>query len=579
MDGKAGRMRLAVLWLMVVGTCTSCASPPSAGTTGGNAASSAPVAPAAPKRASIVTFREMDFLPNNSFPGSPDIRHIVNAGLVAVDDRGALRPLLVEAVPTLENGLWKLFPDGRMETTWRLRDGVAWHDGAAFTSEDLLFTAHVGQDRSTGAFGNAAYAVVEGVTAPDPQTVVVTWKQPYVDADQMFSVAFGYPLPRHLLEGPYQQDPASLSQIPYWTQSYVGSGPYRLREYAAGSRIALEAFDRYVPGRPKIDEIDLVYIPDPNTALANLFSGVADLNVGIGIPVDAAVEMRDRWREGSFAFEFSDHRWYVIDPQFMDPTPAIIGDLRFRQALMHAIDRQEMAETLQAGLSPVAHSLMAPNQPDFRDLEQRVTKYAYDPRRAAQMLQDLGYTRGADGWLRDSAGQQLEVEIRGSSDAVQKPMLSVADYWQRVGVASSSFVIPAQRASDWPWRATFPGFTMFTGTNDVSALQALLGSRSRTAENNFEVAGIPNWPRYRNPEMDDLVNRYFRTIPKTERIQLLTGINEHIADQLNLMGLYYFPTPYAISNRLVNIPTNRASKSSIAWNVQEWDIESVGAKR
>jgi peptide/nickel transport system substrate-binding protein len=498
---------------------------------------------------------------------------MVNPGLAVVDDRGAVRPVLAEAVPSLENGLWKLQPDGRMETTWRIRDGARWHDGTAFTSDDLLFTAQVGRDRTTGAFGNAAYSTVEGITARDSQTVVVTWKEPFIDADQMFTIAFGYPLPRHLLEGPYQEDPASLSQLPYWTQGYVGSGPYRLREYAVGTKIALEAFDAFVLGRPKIDEIDLVYIPDPNTALSNLFSGTVDLSVGIGIPIDAALEMRDRWREGNFSFEFSDHRWYVIDPQFIDPSPSIIGDLRFRRALLQAIDRQEMADTLQAGLAPVANTYMAPNQPDYRDLEARVPRYAYDPRLAVQAIQDLGYTRAADGIFRDAANRPLEVEIWASSDAVTKPMLSVADYWQRIGVMSVTSVIPPQRANDWVWRATFPGFTMFTGTHDVSGVQALLGSRSRGPENNFEVSGLPNWPRYKNAEMDSLVNRFYRTIPKAERIEVLTQINQHIAENLNLMGLFYFPTPYAIASRLANIPIGRASKSSIAWNVEEWNVK------
>lgn len=497
---------------------------------------------------------------------------MVNPGLAVVDDRGALRAALAEAVPSLENGLWTLLPDGRMQTTWQLRAGVQWHDGAPLTSDDLLFTAQVGQDRTTGAFGHAAYASVETVTAPDPRTVVVTWRQPYIDADQMFTVTYGYLLPRHVLEAHYQQEPAALSQLTYWTVGYVGSGPFRLREYAVGSRIVLEAFDGFVPGRPRIDEIDLAYFPDPNTALANLISGAADLTVGIGISVDTALEMRDRWREGSFAFEFSDHRWYVVDPQFIDPSPAIIGDLRFRRALMHAIDRQEMTESLQAGLSPVAHSYMAPNQPDYRSIEERVVKYAYDPRRAVQMIEDLGFRRGPDDMFRDPAGRPLEVEIWASNDAVTRAMLAVAGYWQRAGVASVTSVIPPQRATDWVWRATFPGFTMFTGTHDVSGVQALIGSRARGPENNFEVSGLPNWPRYKSAEMDSLVNRYFQAIPKTERLEVLTDINQHIAEQLNLMGLYYFPTPYAIANRLVNIPTGRASKSSIAWNVNQWDV-------
>jgi ABC-type transport system substrate-binding protein len=189
------------LLLVALLTLAACAPPP-ASTPAPAAAPperSAPPIGAAPKRVNVIVFREMDFLPNNSFPGSPDVRHLVNPGLTVLDDQGKQQPLLVEAVPSLENGLWKLLPDGRMETTWRVKSGVRWHDGELLTADDLVFTTQLGQDRSTGAFGHTAYNSVESVSAPDPQTVVVTWKQPYVDADQMFTVAFGYPLPRHLL--------------------------------------------------------------------------------------------------------------------------------------------------------------------------------------------------------------------------------------------------------------------------------------------------------------------------------------------------------------------------------------------
>lgn len=527
-----------------------------------------------PARITVATFRELSFLPYSAIPGSYELRNMVNPGLVVVDDRGTLRPVLAEAVPSLENGLWKLFPDGRMETTWKLKPEVAWHDGAALTSDDLVFTLQVGRDRTTGVFGQTAYSSVEDVVAPDPQTIVVTWRQPYIDADQMFTIWLGWPIPKHILEAPYLQESATLSQVPFWTVNYVGSGPYRLREYEAGLRIGLEAFDKFSLGRPRVDEIDVVYTPDPNTVLANILAGTADLTLGLGLSVDAAIEMRERWREGRFTFEFSDQRWFRLDPQFIDPNPAIITNLQFRRALLHAIDRQEMADTLQAGLAPVAHTFMAPNQPDYAGIEARVMKYPYDPRKAAQMIEELGYRKGADGLIRDASGRPLELDIVGSSDAVTKPMLSVAAYWQRQGIGSTTSIVPPQRATDWVWRATFPGFALFSGTHDLPGLPAFLSRQARTAENNYEVSGLPNWPRYRSAELDGLVNKFFQTIPKVERIEVITQINQHIFENLNTIGLYYFPVPYAIANRMANVPTDRGSRASMSWNAHLWDVRA-----
>lgn len=569
------RTRLATTAFLLVLVVSACARPtPSSTPQGQTGDGSTGAAPQARKHIVIATFREMDFLPNNSFPGSPDVRTLVNPGLSVLDPGGAQQPLLAEAVPSLQNGQWRLMPDGGMEVTWKIRAGARWHDGTALTAEDLLFTTQLGQDREAGAFSHSAFQSIADAVVVDEHTLLVRWKQPYIDADQMFTIAYGYLLPRHVLQPVYEQDKAALTQIPFWTQSFVGTGPYRVQDYVPGTRIVLEAFDEYLPGRPRIDQIDLDYMPDPNTVLANILAGIVDLTIGIGLPVDSALDMRDRWSDGRVSFEYSDRRWYVIDPQFIDPNPAVISDLRFRKALLHGIDRQEMADTLQSGLAPIAHSFMSPNQPEYRVVEDRVPKYEYDARRAAQMLEELGYQKGADGNLVGPGGQKLEFEIWASSAAVAKAMLSVAGYWARLGIGSTTMEIPAQRASDWVWRATFPGFTMFTGTHDLDGLPALYSYRSRLPENSFQVAGIPNWPRYRSAAMDGFLDRYFAAIPREPRLQALTDINVHIAENLNLMGLYYFPTPYAMANRLQNLSTSRASKASIAWNAQAWDARS-----
>src|SRR5438309_881351 len=98
-------------------------------------------------------------------------------------------------------------------------------------------------------------------------------------------------------------------------------------------------------------------------------------------------------------------------PQFVDTRPNVVADARFRKALMHAIDRDEMAETLVYGLGTVAHSFLNPNQPLYQDIEARLVRYDYDPRRAAQLIEAQGYMRGADGVFHDAAGTLLELNI------------------------------------------------------------------------------------------------------------------------------------------------------------------------
>jgi ABC-type transport system substrate-binding protein len=84
---------------------------------------------------------------SGSVPGLDAVEDLVSVGLAIMNDHGRLEPRLGEAVPTLENGLWTLFADGRMQTIWKIRPGAVWHDGTPVTGEDFVLTARIGQDR------------------------------------------------------------------------------------------------------------------------------------------------------------------------------------------------------------------------------------------------------------------------------------------------------------------------------------------------------------------------------------------------------------------------------------------------
>src|SRR5436309_12825199 len=96
----------------------------------------------------------------------------------------------------------------------------------------------------------------------------------------------------------------------------------------------------------------------------------------------------------------------------MDPNPPAVRDVRLRRALAHAMDRQQMVDALQSGVTPVADVWLNPNHPLFRQIEPRIVKYPYDPRRAQQLIEEMGYRKDVDGFYRDSADQRLSVEIR-----------------------------------------------------------------------------------------------------------------------------------------------------------------------
>src|SRR5207302_8838736 len=109
------------------------------------------------------------------------------------------------SVPSVENGQWKLFPDGSMELTWAIRPGAAWHDGTPVTTDDLVFSLQVLRDKDLPIPSQGPIFESMGtVTAPDARTIVVTWGRPYLAADTLFNGA--QILPKHVLEAVYAQN-------------------------------------------------------------------------------------------------------------------------------------------------------------------------------------------------------------------------------------------------------------------------------------------------------------------------------------------------------------------------------------
>jgi peptide/nickel transport system substrate-binding protein len=492
----------------------------------------------------------------------------VSAGLTNTDDRGNQRAQLAEAAPTIENGLWRVLPDGRMETTWKIRPNARWHDGTPLTTDDLLFTLKVVQDADLGVFRDNAFTIIEAVEAPDAQTITVRWRAPLVRADLLFSRSLALPLPKHVLEVPYNEERATFLDLPYWSHAFVGSGPFRLHEFERGSHMKVVANDHYALGRPKIDEVEIRFIPDSKTLMANLLAGTVELTLGRNLSLEEGLQVRDQWQGGGETYLI---RLGAIQlhPQFLNPNPAPVGNLQFRRALYQAIDRQTLGDSLQGGSgAAVAHTFVVPDMAEYQPIEDSIVRYEYDPRRTTQMLDDLGMTRGPDGFLRDASNQRLTVEVIGAGgEANLKSVPIVADFWRRVGVEVTEAVVPIQRQRDYEWTATFPGFELSRRTNDMKSLLRYHSSQAPIAERSFQGQNVP---RYINPELDALIDRYHVTIPFGERMQVLRGIVRHISDQLVLMTLFYDKEPTMIGKRLLNV--TKGLNATQAWNAEAWDI-------
>jgi len=502
-------------------------------------------------------------------PGLDSLEDLLHVGMTDITTGGSLRPVLARDVPSIDNALWTVEPDGGMELTWTIRPGAVWHDGAPVTSEDFRFTATLAQDRDLPTFGNPVrnpgWELVDRVESPDASTFTVHWKQPFINADALFTRLGTLPLPEHLLDQPYRADKASFAQLPYWNQQFVGTGPFRLREFVSGSHILLDANDQYVLGRPRIDVIDIAIVTDATSVVTQVLAGRADVTLGARLSLDQGLDVRDHWSDGQVEFDVS--MPLAIFPQFVNPDPPIIGNVQFLRALQSAIDREQLVGTLMSGVSQVADTTLIPNDHTYQDVQSAITRYPYDPGRAMQLMEGLGYSRGTDGMYRDANGVVLNVEARATalSDIQPKALSAVAEYWRQLGIGVSEVVIPNQQVLDREYRSTRPGFEVLVTGVDLGNFRS---SQIPLPQNNF-VGN--NRSRYSNPILDALLEQYFRTIPPDQRVAVLRQVVGLMSDQLPILGLLYNTTTTAVAHQVLNVG-GRGATWTESWNAEQWEM-------
>jgi peptide/nickel transport system substrate-binding protein len=221
------------------------------------------------------------------------------------------------------------------------------------------------------------------------------------------------------------------------------------------------------------------------------------MSMGRGLAIEQAMLLRQQWQEGTVKWIQSS--WIVIYPQFTNPANPVVLNLPFRQALVYGTDRQALVDAMVGGLSSVANLWIAPSEPEFRDVEDAALRYTYEPRRAQQLIEDLGYSKGSDGIYQNSAGERLAVHVRSNGEPItQAAVVPLANMWTNLGVATEPEVLASQRLTDREYLATFPTFRMMRQFTYATSLANVHSTNIPLPENRFVGS---NYARYSNPEL------------------------------------------------------------------------------
>jgi peptide/nickel transport system substrate-binding protein len=510
---------------------------------------------------------------NNS--SSDAQKRLFNASLTLMDARGQIHPYLAESLPQLNSESWRVSADGTMETTYRLRPNLTWHDGRPLTGDDFMFAYSVYTSRAGLAlFQSTPQDRMAEVAAPDPRTVVIRWRSLYPEAGSLRFEHFD-PLPRHIL-GPIAdlEDGDALGTLPFWTRDYVSAGPYRIDQWQPGALLEAVAFDGHALGRPKIDRIIVRFVADENTMLTNVLSGAVDVALDNALRFEHALVLKQEWgpgtRGGTVLLEPIQARTMGFQrrPDFVSPRAFL--DLRVRRALAHGIDKQGLVDGLYEGEIQPSETILSPGIAYAVDLDRAVVKYPYDPRRTEELLTEAGFRRGADGiWAGGDAGERMAFQfMSGSGTRNQRERAVISDEWRRMGMEVSEAQFPASGVTDPQIRATIPGVLSWGTTGGEAWLTRYVTSQIGSPATRWRGENYIGWS---NPEFDRLYDQFNSTLDRSERnrqvIQMLRLASEDVATIVlyHDQGVTAFRAP--IMGPQVGVPDH-----TLAWNVHEWQI-------
>jgi peptide/nickel transport system substrate-binding protein len=582
------RIRLRMFPLLALVLLVACSAPAQQRPTGGQEGQ-APAQASTPRIARTLVMAGRSETPSvSSRPiqlfglTSTTVSRIFNAGLMLRDGEGNFRPYLAESGPELNTPSWQVFPDGRMETAYRLKADLVWHDGTPLVAEDFVFSSQVYRSPEIGQATSQPIALMEEVLAPDARTIVIRWRQVFADAGSLeagsagLTNALGFPpLPRHLLDTPFRQgNVEAFIALPFWNTEYVGLGPYRMDRWERGVYFEGAAFDQHVLGKPKIERIRMLFVPDFNTSVANMLAGEAHITVDDSIRFQQALVLRREWepRRGGTVLVYPAlwrHTYFQQRPEFA--RPATLLDARVRKALAYAVDKAALNDALFEGEGILTETPIPPTSGYFAEVDRAATKYPFDVRRTEQLMAEAGYIRGGDGmWGHPLAGR-FEAELAVlQSPQNENEMHIMAAVWRQYGFDVAEKVWAATQATDGQLRDTHPSLANTSagaGAPGEITLSEHTADQIPSAQNRWAGYNRGGWG---NPEFDRIAQRFNTTLVRTERTQLLVQMARIFTEDAAVIALYFNPTTTAFISGLKG-PKPAVPEGTMSWDIFDWE--------
>lgn len=452
---------------------------------------------------------------------------------------------------------WEVSEDGRV-ITFYLRKDVQWTDGEPFDVNDVKFAFDLIRHPDTLTAYAEDYKQVSKFEILDDHSFRVTYDKPFAPALASWNGMMV--LPSHLLKD------EDINKTDF-ARNPIGLGSYTLKEWRSNTSMSLRANPNYYRGRPYIEEVVYRVIPDQATQFLELKSGGLDM---MGL---TPLQYRRQTSGSDFGRAFNKYRYVSGGYTYLgyNLDNPLFADVRVRRALTHAIDKQEIVDTVLLGLGTTAET---PYRPGTRWPNQELLEtppFPYDPEKARALLAEAGWEdRNRDGIL-DKDGQPFTFRIltNQGNDLRLKTATVIQRRLKEIGVNAQVRVLEwSAFINDFVDKRKFDALVLGWSLS-LDPDQYDIWHSSKTGFKQFNFVG------FKNDEVDELLERGRRIFDSVERKKVYDRIQEIIADQQPYTFLYVPDALPVVNSRFQGI---EEAPAGISWNLHQWHVPESSQK-
>ena len=439
-----------------------------------------------------------------------------------------------------------------MDVTWKLRPNITWHDGTPHTSADVKFTVEAINSPAYNPESTDGFDRISSVDTPDPLTAVLHYKEVYAPYQLQFVRGT---LPKHVLEG------RDIDTANDYNRAPLGTGPYRVAEWKSGEYIRLEARAQLLAGRrPAAHQDAALHVRAQHQHPHQPVEEPAKCDMVVMFPWD---KHREVAAIPGVSVHRTDGNGYEHVTMNERAFPAF-ADVRVRQALTHAVDRELITKTILEGLAPITHG---PVQPVSWAHNPKVRQYRVRPARAKALLDEAGW-RDSDGdGVRDKDGQRFAFTlITQAGFAVRENVAQVLQrQFKDVGVEAAVQLHDGTSISKLWFDGKFHAMLHWWQLPADPEL-ALFFAKDRVPPHGRNINYVDD------DALTDAGLRRRPSVSQVERARILGEAQARIAELAIEIPLYGVTKLDAVPARLKGF-TGNPTNTGPFWNVHAWTLQ------